>query len=372
MDRSGSNNDDDLNSLMDHGLQEIDDLLSTKGRLSVFHPPPASSEGDMAKTGDHRSSPAAGRDRPDTSSSPVAADKDATVAAGGGSEREQPKGDVGHSAPDPKQKPQHTSARGTGANAASVLMMSATAPTGSAEAVGSFSSCTGPRRTRLELGEPSSATVVNRDGTGGHRNGQARDPCGGQEVTTQFPKREGVRSYVYGAGALHDGGGGIIADHLCSPPRRRSERERKATPFIKVKGLTLTHAQAKLFGLVGSSAAAPPVVHGGVAKESDLKSTVTWPGSGSKSQTTGGTSKSTGLGGGSAAQEGSTHGRQQPNPRRITYSPSRMEQLSNPVPGRGRSGEHQRAGDGGKNGAGGGDEAPFTWKRSRKAEAAMR
>ncbi|CAN0536286.1 unnamed protein product, partial [Ectocarpus sp. 12 AP-2014] len=64
-----------------------------------------------------------------------------------------------------------------------------------------------------------------------------------------------------------------------------------------------------------------------------------------------------------------------------TYSPSRMEHLARPVPGKGRAGggettptpersdgSPQQAGQRG----GRGEEASFTWKRSKKAEAAMR
>ena len=315
IDGSGSNDDDDddddddLNSLMDRGLEEIDDLLSTKGRLSVFGPPQAPLQGGVGKPGDHRPSPAAGRQGPDRSDPSVTANKDTTAAA-----------------------------RGTGANAASVIL-SGTAPTGPA----------GPNPTNRELG---------------------RRPAemNGDEATR--PRNEGIRSYVYQAGGLHGGGGGgggVIADHLYSPPRRREKEA--ATPFIKAKGLILTHAQAKLFGLAGTSAAVPPAV--GIARSDAFKPNVTWPGSRSKTQTTGGVTsrRASGLPGGSA-REGRRR-QQQMNPRR-TYSPSRMEQLSNPVPGRGRYGDRRREGDGRRDGAGACKAPPFTWKRSRKAEAAMR
>eukprot|EP00903_Cladosiphon_okamuranus_P006171 g6068.t1 len=364
-DASGSNeddDDDDLDSLMDRGLEEIDNLLSTKGRQSVFCPPQASLEGDIVKTEDRRPSPAGGIDR---------SDKDTTVAAGSG-KREQPAGDAGSSVLDPTRHPQCRSARGTGANAASALM-SATAPTGSAHAAGSSPSLISPDPENLKLGGPASATAVRCNSAGVHHNGQAQSPCGGQEVTTRS-KREGARSYVYEAGALHgsSGGGGVIADHLYSPPRRRCERERDAAPFIKAKGLTLTYAQAKLFGLAGSSAGPPPVVHIGVAKQGGLKPAAKWPGSGSKPQTTGGTRRSTDVGGGSAAREGSRRRQQQSNSRRVTNSLSRMEQLSNPRQGKGRPAGPQGEGGGGRNGEGADGKAPFTWKRSRRAEAAMR
>lgn len=343
---------------MDRGLEEIDDLLSTKGRLSVFGPPQASSEGEAPKIGNHRPSSAAGRDGPYDGLSVTAGE--VTTAAAGDGGWEQAKGDVGRSAPGSTQSPQHIrSARGTGANAACVLM-SATAPTASAGALVASSFLDQGSTTR-ELGWSSSAAMINGDDRGVHSN---QAPCGSEEVTP--PPKGGVRSYMYEPGVHVHGGGNT--DHLYSPPRRR---EKEVTPFIRAKGLTLTYAQAKLFGLAGSP---HPAVG---AMKSDLKTNVTWPGPGSQAQTTGGT-RCTGLG---ESTRDSRQRQPQQNPRR-TYSPSRMEQLSNPVPGRGRFGDscigggksadRQREGDGAQGRNGGGREAPFTWKRSRKAEAAMR
>lgn len=342
-----NSDDDDLHSLMDRGLEEIDDLLSTKGRLSVFGLPPASSEEETAKTGDHRPSPATGRERPKNGFSVTG--EESTTAAARCDGREKPTGDVGRSAPDSTENPHHRSARGTGANAASILM-SATAPTGSAGAVGS-ASFLGPDSTERELGRSFSAVATNGDDKALHSNHHV--PDGSREVTRS---KEGVRSYVYEAGALRGGGN---TDHLYSPPRRRVK---ETTPFIKAKGLTLTHTQAKLFGLAGSSR--PPA---GVAKNGLLKQNITWPGSGSQSQPTGGTRR-TSLGG-NARDSGH-------RPRR-SYSPARLEQLSIPVPGKGRFGEScigegrsaERQREGGRSRGG---NALFTWKRSRRAEAAMR
>lgn len=353
-DEGNSHDDGDLHSLMDRGLEEIDDLLSTKGRLNAVGPPKASSEGHMANTRNHRrASAAAGTDDPDDGL-PGTTEEGTAVAAGGGGGWEQPKGDIGRSAPDSAQSPQHRSARGTGANAASALM-SATAPMGYAGAVGDYSSL-GLESKKRGLGESSTAEMIN----GVNSNGPA--PCGSEEV---IRSRDGVRSYFYEAGALHGSGN---ADHLYSPPRRR---EKKVAPFIQAKGLTLTYAQARLFGLAGS-----PHPAGGVTKR-DLDTHATWPRSVSQSQTIGG-ARCTGLGG--SAQNGRQRQHQR-NPGR-TYSPSRMEKLSHPLPGRGRLGDScmgrgksaagQREGVGGRGGIGGEGKAAFTWKRSRKAEAAMR
>ena len=355
---SGNEDDDDLNALMDRGLAEIDDLLSTKGRLSIIRSPQASSlEGETAKTGDHRPPPGAGGDERDNDALTTAEHTVPAAAGGdggGGGGQENSSGGVGRPGLNPAQTPKHRNARGTGANAVSVLM-SATAPTGSAGAADT-PSFLGPGSTNREgLGGSSSGVATNGDSRALSSNGQA--PHGSEEVTRP---REGVRCYVYEARALHGGGN---TDHVYSPPRRR---EKEAAPFIQAKGLTLTHTQAKLFGLAGSSR--PPV---GVTK-GGLRPSITWPGSRTQSQPTGGTERTV-LGG--SARKG-RHRQSQPIPRR-TFSPSRMEQLSSPVPGRGRfsdscteggsSADRQHQGGGGR-----GSNAPFTWKRSRRAEAAMR
>lgn len=341
-----SNDDDDLNSLMDRGLEEIDDLLSTKGRLSVFGLPQASSEGAMSETGNHRLVPAGGRVDPGNSFSVAVVEGKMAAASDGG--REQPEENVCRLSPDSGQGQQHRSARGTGANAASVLM-SATAPTGSAGAVDS--SFLGRDSKKRELVGSSSGVVIDGDDRRVHSRDQARHEIEGE-----------TRSYVYEAGELHRGGN---ADRLYSPPRRR---DKEATPFIHAKGLNLTYAQAKLFGLAGSSHPADA----GVMKNGLKTAAVTWPGSGPHPQTAG--TRCTGLGGGAR----DTRQRQRQSQPRRTYSPSRMEQLSNPVPRRGRFGDScsgggrsadcQQEGDGHR----GVSNAPFTWKRSRKAEAAMR
>lgn len=125
------------------------------------------------------------------------------------------------------------------------------------------------------------------------------------------------------------------------PPIRRRTRK---TPYIQAGDLTLTYAQAKLFGLTvpGSSPASssknPSIVLTNVLKATRKSSWFESRGASSSSCR---------------------------RPRGQTYSVSRMEELATPLPSRrGRE----------KRGVGGNryEEATFTWKRSRKAEAAMR
>lgn len=120
------------------------------------------------------------------------------------------------------------------------------------------------------------------------------------------------------------------------PPIRRRTRE---TPYIQAGDLTLTYAQAKLFGLTVPRFSPPSSLENpSIALTNVLKAT----------------RKSSWF----ESRGASSCGR----PRGQTYSVSRMEHLAMPLPSRrGREKRGNRY-----------EDATFTWKRSRKAEAAMR
>lgn len=152
-----------------------------------------------------------------------------------------------------------------------------------------------------------------------------------------------------------------------SPARRRSKRE---PPFIQAKGLALTYAQAKLFGLAGATCPglAPtlsPTGNRPVALSEVLQASRTSTVPGARDNRGGG------------AFSGCVKGERRPLNGVGTYSPSRMDRLARPVPGRGgvatddTSADSKRPGWDGTRGNCGG-EASFTWRRSRRAEAAMR
>lgn len=125
------------------------------------------------------------------------------------------------------------------------------------------------------------------------------------------------------------------------PPIRRRTRE---TPYIQAGDLTLTYAQAKLFGLTVPRSSPPSSFENpSIALTNVLKAT----------------RKSSWLE--SRGASSSSCGR----PRGQTYSVSRMEHLAIPLSS--RRGREKREVDINRY-----EEVTFTWKRSRKAEAAMR
>lgn len=185
---------------------------------------------------------------------------------------------------------------------------------------------------------------------------------------------------------------------LASSTRRRAKKEQ---PFIQANGLTLTYTQAKLFGLAGPAFPGPPpcpssqgdpFCSSAVPLEKVLQATrasalatTTWQGRGGQGEREGRKQTSNFDAAATAGRRSTTDKRNVASIARTaaaTYCTSRMEDLARPIPGRGRVGS---AGDGflggntgllatggeRANGAKSGD-ASFTWKRSRRAEAAMR
>ena len=122
-------------------------------------------------------------------------------------------------------------------------------------------------------------------------------------------------------------------------PKRRQPRK---GPYIRTEGLTLTYAQAKLFGLAVSDS--PSIALANVLEATRASSWCVSPGAVETRRLS-----------------SSLCARRRPRGR--TYSASRMEYLARPVLSGGARGAHER---------GRRQEASFTWKRSRKAEAAMR
>lgn len=153
-------------------------------------------------------------------------------------------------------------------------------------------------------------------------------------------------------------GGG--ADGLYSPTRRRDQK----TPFIQAKGLSLTYAQARLFGLVGPGLPSPlstgdcPIPLSTVLKATANRRDTTRTVSGANAS------------GRRQAEDASARDKKQWQSQ--TYSSTRMEYLARPNPGKTGSGTEGGFGRGVRSPPGRREEPSFTWKRSRKAEAAMR
>lgn len=313
----GDSDDSDVDSLMDHGLAEVDNMLRMKGRLSVLDPP--------------RRQEAAALDAP-TVDNPLP-----EIEGGGGAQQGGAGGTKLSSAPELSGHSTVTSfSRGTGAQAASKLK-SVTAPLGGV----AFSS----RTTSSGPAQPATAPDADEAYSDQQRHRGKKAP---HEVSAS---------------------GKDNSLHGCSPSptgRRRRRRREKEPPFIQAKGLTLTYAQAKLFGLVGTRDKSPPP---SIAKASEIirnSNATTWPRRSSSRENASSTGRRSRL---------RVHDRRQHN--HTSYSPSRMEHLARPVPGKSRVNANEGVGIGGGVSHGGGRvggraEASFTWKRSRRAEAAMR
>lgn len=221
-------------------------------------------------------------------------------------------------------------ARGTGAQAASTLR-ELTAPSGEGPACDSHST----KRPTEQV------TPLSHEATETHNNRSS------QETTNDT-----IPLLV------------AAADDADSPTRRRQPKGE--SPFIQAKGLSLTYAQAKLFGLAGATvpgSSSPPATRDrpvALSEVLEATRTSTWPCARDDR--------------GGDGLRGCVKGERRP--RNGTYSPSRMEHLARPVPGRGgvatiaTSVANKRTGWDGTRESGG--EASFTWRRSRRAEAAMR
>lgn len=280
--------EDDVNSLMDHGLKEVDDILREKGRLNVVSATQGPEDAEY-KTLD--------------SSGSVTGTDNAGPQQGMGIE------DV------PTPELHRLSARGTGTQAANSLKL-ATQSAGGRCTSAPRSSCT-PAQPATTAAEHETIDLRNKPNAGD---------------TLYYQSTNGTE--------------------LCSFTGRRA----KKVPFIQTKGLTLSYAQAKLFGLARTG--------DGPAEVTELlkrtKTGTTWSGSLAN------TNNSSGCSGERA------HDKRQRN---RTYSSSRMEDLARPVPGKARVGIAGGLNSGGARSFSGGrgeEGATFTWKRSRKAEAAMR
>lgn len=333
-------NEDDLNSLMDCGLEEVDDLLSMNGRLRVSGSAHTSSE------------EASRHNKLSTSTDGPNAGQTGTAPTGRGMEQQ-----ADTSVPASGLHPKKDSARGTGAHAANILM-SSTAPAGLDRSPFPADRQTSCVSESMLGGSPTEGLLRRSDDTAANNNN-------GDDYNTSpnGDKHLAPQSYCYDprqdAAARGGGGGGV---RLLSPPLRRPAKE--TAPFIQAKGLTLTYAQAKLFGLAGSPQLGEALASKGfTAAQSNKRATT-----GSDTRTF----PDENLQSGQALQRHPQHTR--------TYSPSRMEHLARPAPGRGRAGSETtptlERPDGSPHQAGqrgrGGEEASFTWKRSKKAEAAMR
>ncbi|CAM9908832.1 unnamed protein product [Ectocarpus fasciculatus] len=314
-------NEDDLNSLMDCGLEEVDDLLSMNGRLRVSGSAHTSSE--EASRHNKLSTSTDGPNAGQTGTAPV---------------------------PASGLHPKKDSARGTGAHAANILM-SSTAPAGLDRSPFPADRQTSCVSESMLGGSPTEELLRRSDDTAANNN-NGDD----HNTSTNGDKHLAPQSYCYDprqdAAARGGGGGGV---RLLSPPLRRPAKE--TAPFIQAKGLTLTYAQAKLFGLAGSPQLGEALASKGFTVAQINKRATT----GSDTRTF----RDENLQGGQALQRHPQQAR--------TYSPSRMEHLARPLPGRGRAdGEITptlERPDGSPHQA---EEASFTWKRSKKAEAAMR
>lgn len=256
---------------MDHGLEEVEDILREKGRLSAINP---------------------------TQRRTSAGNRDWEVYGSGHSDRIGKVTQEVNIQNDSKPVLHRRSARGTGAQAATILKTD-TAPTG------------GGVLTSESPGTPTqSATALQKT-----RNTHAHAPKN-NEVRYSLTRGTGVYS-----------------------PTRRQQKP----PFIQAKDLTLTYAQAKLFGLVISGGR--PVTLAKVLKATK-----------------------------SANCDSQRYARDR-GQNNHTFSPSRMEYLASPAPRKGRActeGVFDRQRGPGQGERGKGDVASFTWKRSKKAEAAMR
>lgn len=346
---------------MDRGLEEVDDLLSTKGRSSGRAQGTLDREGTDPGRPEHSSSAA---DDPANSSSATAGNP--TKTAGGAREQREGIGRV--QARGSREHAPEISARGTGANAASILM-STTAPAGSTDAVSASAHQPTPH-TPISMQQvldvpPSEALINGGNDEAAHTDNEV--PSGDAEAT----RRKGaVQSYYIEAGTTT--GSGVRGLRCPSPPRRPAK---KAVPFIQANGISLTYAQAKLFGLVGSP------YPGASFKDRSFRAANNTNNFDTSRGRAGSKRPETLTGGSGTGLNGGTHdGRSRPNkqhPRARTYSPSRMDHLAQPTPGRGRVNDEMSAAKAAARGRSAGhhsagEEASFTWKRSRKAEAAMR
>lgn len=353
---TANSNEDDLNSLMDCGLEEVDDLLSMNGRLRVSGSAHTSSE-EASRHNKFSTS----TNGPNTGQTVTPGN--GTAPTGGGVAQQ---GDTG--VPASGLHPKVNSARGTGARAANILM-SSTAPAGLDRSPFPADHAT-PYVLGSMLGESPTEGLLtcNDDTAANNNNGDDHDnhvdyndnssPNGDEHLA---PQNDGTQSYRYDPrhdAAACGGGSGV---RVLSPPRRPAK---ETAPFIRAKGLTLTYAQAKLFGLAGSPQLGEALARKGFTTAQSNKRATTGRDTRTFPDET--------LQGGQGLQR-------HPQQTRI-YSSSRMEHLARPVPGKGRAagettptlersdGIPHQAGQRGR----GGEEASFTWKRSKKAEAAMR
>lgn len=290
------------NSLEDCDLEGVDDILREKGRIGVFE---ASSAPEREIEGDASRCHGPSITTPNDEGQP---------ARDGQTERVE------------TMKVSNLNARGTGANAANTLKAT-TAPSLIARV----------RSPRPFGGAGHQAKAISDEGEES------------AQMTDVRSRSDGVLNAAISGTALH------------SPTRRKPT----ATPFIQAKGLTLTLAQAKLFGLarnINDSSAPIPLATilkahaGGVACHENgtlLSSREHYER----------TRRSKGY-------------RRGGRRRNRTYSPSRMEELARPVPGRGRVSNEEICGNEetgprarSRRRA---DDPSFTWKRTRRAEAAMR
>lgn len=298
---------------MDHGLAEVDNILRLKGRLSVLDPPRGQ--------------------EPAAPNAPLEVDKPLPRIEEGGAQQDGAGSAKLLPTPDLSgRRTAKSASRGTGAKAATSLK-SATAPLG----VATVSS-----RTTIGPAQPAMASHADEAYNGQQPNRDKKTPH------------------------LLPTSGGNNGLHGCSPsPGRRRRGGAKEPPFIQAKGLTLTYAQAKLFGLAGARDDPPPA---SIAKASEIirkSNASTWSRGNSPQNAS------------SAGRRSRVRVDERHQHNHTSYSPSRMEHLARPVHGKGRvnSNEGVDIGGGVSHGnrrVGARAEASFTWKRSRKAEAAMR
>lgn len=166
-----------------------------------------------------------------------------------------------------------------------------------------------------------------------------------------------------------------VADDPSSLSPTRNRRAQKEPPFVQAKGLSLTYAQAKLFGLAGpacpGSPAKPSVTADCCFQPVPLEKVLhaarssTWYSSATAEE------RYRNPRNGVVHLRGSNRSGQS-NKTLCKYSKSRMENLARPVAGFPIEEEAiNRVGGRDTSGARDGEQS-FSWKRTRKAEAAMR
>lgn len=216
-------------------------------------------------------------------------------------------------------------------------------------------------------------------------------PTRGRVMATETPHTTSASKSIHpsesdeGADIIHDLGAnnmdalpgresGIMEGSFSPSSTRQRRRAKKDPPFIQSKHISLTYPQAKLFGLAGPACSwSPPKLATTssecaqsvpLAKVLRAARTAPWHSSATNREHSNRDLSSV------EKERGKYGGGHTGNSAK--YSTSRMEDLARPTAGfSSDNGAGSRSWQD-NGGTGGGGEAPFAWKRTRKAEAAMR